>query len=54
MDEIVDKECTLSFISEIELQVWNPTDHNDIKIYETFVSQSSVIGIHSNIIQETN
>ena len=53
MDEIVDKESILSFISEIELQVWNPTDPTDIKIYETFVSQSAIIGINSDIIRET-
>ena len=53
MDEIVDKESILSFISEIELQVWNPTDPTDIKIYETFVSQSAIIGLNSDIIRET-
>ena len=32
IDSIVDTECILSFISEIELQVWNPTNPADIEI----------------------
>ena len=53
IDGIVDSECILSFISEIELQVWNPTDPADIAIYQSFVSNSTVIGIDGDIIKET-
>ena len=53
MDEVVDKECLISFITEIELQVWNPPNPNDIKVYRTFVTQSIVLGISDEIIQET-
>ena len=53
MDEIIDKESIISFISEIELQVWNPQDPDDLKIYQSFVSQSTIVGIQEGLIQET-
>ena len=53
IDGFINTDCTISFISEIELQVWNPPDPNDIIVYEQFVSQSDIIGINSAIISET-
>jgi predicted nucleic acid-binding protein len=53
MDEIIDKESIISFISQIELLVWNPQNEDDLKIYQSFVSQSTIIGIEDIIIQET-
>ena len=53
IDEIIDKESIISFIAEIELQVWNPQDPDDLKIYQSFVSQSTIIGIQDGMIQET-
>jgi predicted nucleic acid-binding protein len=53
MDEIVDTECIISFISEIELQVWNPSNADDVDIYKSFVAGSQVIGINPGIIQQT-
>ena len=53
MDKIVDEKCLLSFISEVELQVWNPADPQDLLIYQQFVSGSFVFGLDDNIIQET-
>lgn len=53
IDGIVDTECNISFISEIELQVWNPPDPEDIKIYSAFVAGSVVIGLSPEIIRET-
>ena|SRR5882672_10869727 len=53
VDEIVDRESIISFIAEIELQVWNPENPDDLMIYQTFVSQSTIIGIQDDIIQET-
>jgi hypothetical protein len=38
MDKIVDTESIISFISEIELQVWNPANQDDIGIYHSFVA----------------
>ncbi len=53
MDQVVDGESLLSFISEIELQVWNPPNPDDLKIYQTFVENSTVIGIDEEIKQQT-
>jgi len=53
MDGVVTAERTISFVSGIELLSWIPTDQNDFKIYQFFVSQSIIIGIDSNIIKET-
>jgi predicted nucleic acid-binding protein len=52
IDEIVDVESTISFITEIELQVWNPTNPDDLAVYESFVNNSSIFGIDSMIIRE--
>ncbi|MDE3183911.1 MAG: type II toxin-antitoxin system VapC family toxin [Bacteroidota bacterium] len=53
MDEILNKGSNISFISEIELQVWNPEDPDDLKVYQSFVSESTVVGLQDGIIQET-
>ncbi|ARS41432.1 hypothetical protein CA265_17935 [Sphingobacteriaceae bacterium GW460-11-11-14-LB5] len=53
MDQIVDAESVLSFISEIELQVWKPTNPDDIIIYQKFVSNSIILGLGDGIIAET-
>ena len=53
MDEILNKESVISFISEIELQVWNPADQDDLKVYQSFVSESTIVGLQDGIIQET-
>ena len=53
MDGVVDTECIISFVSEIELQVWNPPDPDDVHIYSAFVAGSVVTGISPGIIQET-
>lgn len=53
IDEFINSDCTISFISEIELQVWNPTNPADIVVYEQFVMQSDIIGVNADIISET-
>ena len=53
IDAFINTDCTISFISEIELQVWNPPDPDDVIVNEQFVSQSDIIGINSAIISET-
>lgn len=52
-DEVVDSECLISFITEIELQVWNPPNPDDVKVYKSFVTQSKILGISNDTIQET-
>lgn len=53
MAGIIDKGSSISFISQIELLVWNPENPNDLKIYQSFVSQSTIVGLQDGIIQET-
>jgi hypothetical protein len=53
IDRFINTDCTISFISQIELQVWNPVDPNDILVYQEFVNRSNVVGITSSIISET-
>ncbi|MBE5321297.1 type II toxin-antitoxin system VapC family toxin [Pedobacter sp. MR2016-19] len=53
MDDIVDVESVMSFISEIELQVWKPTNPDDIIVYQKFVSISIILGLQDGIIAET-
>ena len=52
IDEIVDAECVISFVSEIELQVWNPPNLEDVAVYSSFVSRSTILGISSALISE--
>lgn len=53
LDNIVDEESILSFISEIELQVWKPVNSDDLIIYEQFVTNSTIIGLEDGIVAET-
>ncbi|WP_426669153.1 type II toxin-antitoxin system VapC family toxin [Mucilaginibacter sp. McL0603] len=53
VDRIVDEESTISFITEIELQAWNPPNPEDLKIYQFFISSSTIIGVDDNTIKET-
>ncbi len=53
MDSIVDVESIISFISEIELQVWNPPDPSDMIIYAEFINESKIITIEDAIIKKT-
>ncbi len=52
IDEIVDRECVISFIVEIELQVWDPPNSDDLRIYQSLLSNSIIIGVDSDIIRE--
>jgi len=53
MDGVVDGNIAISFISEIELQVWNPTNPDDSLVYSQFVASSFIYGIDNDIISET-
>ena len=53
IDTVLDEESNISFISEIELQSWNPADENDLIIYQQFINASSVFSISKEIISKT-
>lgn len=53
MDSVVDAGCVMSFVTEIELLVWNPPIKSDLLLYRKFVQASMVIGINRRIIRKT-
>ena len=53
MDTVVDGNSAISFISEVELQVWNPINPDDSLVYSQFVASSFIYGIDNEIISET-
>ena len=53
MDGVVDGNSAISFISEVELQVWSPINPEDTLIYNQFVASSFIYGIDNEIISET-
>lgn len=38
LDTLVDNDCRISFITKIELLVWNPPISEDIKVREEFIA----------------
>jgi predicted nucleic acid-binding protein len=53
IDQVVNQESLLSFITAIELQAWQPENPRDLEIYEQFVAGSFIFGISDQIIRET-
>ncbi len=53
MDNVVDEDCKVSFITKIELMVWNPPVPSDIKIIEEFLDGSEIHYINNEIINLT-
>jgi len=50
MDALVDDDSKVSFITKIELLVWNPPNPDDIKIREEFLAGSEIHYINDDII----
>jgi predicted nucleic acid-binding protein len=53
IDKIIDQECLLSFITEVELQSWNPPNNQDLTVYIDFINQSTIYYVDNDIIKET-
>lgn len=53
MDQVLEEQSNISFMSEIELRVWNPVDQSDKEVYDYFVTKSNVIGISQEVIDQT-
>ncbi len=51
MDSLVDDSCKISFITHIELLVWNPPIPEEIIIREEFVEDSEIHYINDKIIK---
>lgn len=52
MDALVDDDCKVSFITKIELLVWNPPSNEDIRVREEFLAGSEIHYINDEIINE--
>jgi tRNA(fMet)-specific endonuclease VapC len=52
LDSIIDNESLISFITEIELKVWNPQNDFDKIVYEVFVAKADIYWIDQSIINE--
>jgi len=53
IENFIDTDCSISFISEIELLAWNPANPANAIIYTNFVKQANIIGITKSIIFQT-
>lgn len=51
MDDLVDEDSKVSFITKIELLVWNPPDTEDIKVRQEFLAGSEIQYINDEIIE---
>jgi len=50
MDDLVDEDSKVSFITKIELLVWNPPNPDDIKVRKEFLDGSEIQYINDEII----
>lgn len=50
MDDLVDDDIKVSFITKIELLVWNPPNPEDIKVRQEFLAGSEIQYIDDEII----
>ncbi|MBS1639299.1 MAG: PIN domain-containing protein [Bacteroidetes bacterium] len=53
IDKIIDEDCNISFISEIELQSWQPPNEDDLNVYKQFITVSTIFSIDKNITATT-
>lgn len=53
IDGFIRHNRMISFVTEIELQAWNPPNPADLIVYQQFIAQANIIGINSEIIAET-
>ena len=53
IDNFINSDCTISFISEIELQVWKPANPDNLIVFKQFIANTQIIQINDDIIAET-
>jgi predicted nucleic acid-binding protein len=53
IDGFINSNRMISFVSEIELQSWNPANPDDVIVYQQFIAESNITGINAGIIAET-
>jgi len=52
LDEIFDNETIISFITQIEMLAYNPSNYDDIMVRESFVKHSKIEYIDEDIIKD--
>ena len=52
LDEIFDNETIISFITQIEMLAYNPSNYDDIMVRENFVKHSKIEYIDEDIIKD--
>lgn len=53
IDKALGIKCIISFVTEIELQVWKPASNVDFDVYMDFIAGSVILGIDAEIIKQT-
>ncbi|HPR61236.1 MAG TPA: type II toxin-antitoxin system VapC family toxin, partial [Prolixibacteraceae bacterium] len=52
LDSILDKECQISFITQIELLAWRNNNESSLAIYKQFIKGSKILYINDIVINE--
>lgn len=52
MDNVMETDNRISFITKIELLVWKPSGYEDIKVRETYIKQTEIEYIDDSIINK--
>ena len=53
LDTVLDTECQISFITQIELLAWRNQQENSLLIYKQFIKGSKVLYINDIIIEQS-
>ena len=53
LDKALSTKCVISFITEIGLQVWQPSGSRDAQVYRDFITSAVILGIDEITIKET-
>ena len=53
LNKTFEEEIIISFITEIELKVWSPSEPSDLNVYLHFLSKCRIIGIEQKLIDKT-
>jgi predicted nucleic acid-binding protein len=52
LDKILDEDCVISFITQIELLAWDKPDEV-LEVFKEFIAGSEILGIDQSIIERT-
>ena len=53
LDSILDRECQISFITQIELLAWKNQQESSLLVYKQFIKGSKVLFINDAIINQS-